>query len=117
MDQLIFEAHADSSSYTVYQEHASNQILVEEVTFNEFSDIVDKKKDYYPDFFSYWKEFSQKPNWHFFHPLFIAPDYRSLVQDALEKVDWNIFPDVKWQQSHQKQWEKVLSDPEKYYSK
>lgn len=117
MDQLIFEVHADAASFTVYQEHATNQIVVEEVKFDEFSELVDKDKTTFPDFYSYWKIFSQKPNWHYYHPLFIDVQYRELVREALETVDWNIFPDIKWQQSHQKQWDKVLSDPADYYRK
>lgn len=117
MDQLIFEVHADAASYTVYQENATNTIIVEEVKFDEFSEIVDKEKLSFSDFNSYWKVFTQKTNWHYFHPLFIAVEYRDMVKAALEDVDWNIFPDIKWQQSHQKQWDKVLTDPANYYTK
>jgi hypothetical protein len=30
-------------------------------------------------------------------------------------VDWSVHPDKKWQESHQRQWKKVLTDPDTYY--
>jgi hypothetical protein len=47
--------------------------------------------------------------------MFVHPEQREFVREALKNVDWNIYPDKKWQNSHQKQWKKVLSAPASYY--
>lgn len=117
MGELLFEIFADVISYTVYQEGMTQKVLVEEALFDEDSNLLQVESSSFPDFYSFWKVFLQKENWHYFHPLFIATTCRPLIKEALEKVNWNVHPDIKWQQSHQKQWDKVLADPGKYYSK
>lgn len=72
---------------------------------------------WYVSFEAFWKVLTKDPEWYYLHPLFVHPDRREFVREALKKVNWAIYPDKKWQESHQRQWKKVLSDPTTYYGK
>jgi hypothetical protein len=72
-------------------------------------------KKIYPQFSDFWDELIRDKEWYYLHPLFVHPEQREFVSRQLLKVDWSIHPDKKWQQSHQRQWTKVLSDPPDYY--
>jgi hypothetical protein len=70
---------------------------------------------WYTSWEAFWKVLTKDPEWHYLHPLFVHPELRDFVQAELKKVNWAIYPDKKWQESHQRQWKKVLSDPATYY--
>jgi len=55
------------------------------------------------------------PEWYYRHPLYVHPEQREFVREALKRVNWGVHPDKKWQESHQRQWKKVLEDPGTYY--
>jgi hypothetical protein len=53
--------------------------------------------------------------WWYLHPLFVHPEKREFVMNLLKGVDWSVHPNKKWQESHQRQWKKVLTGPASYY--
>lgn len=69
----------------------------------------------YPDFASFWAWLTSDPIWFYGHPLFVHPEQREFVRAQLKAANWNFNPNKKWQESHQRQWRKVLSDPGNYY--
>lgn len=69
----------------------------------------------YADFGAFWKELTKKADWYYLHPLYVHPEQRDFLTGLLAKVDWSVHPDQKWQESHRRQWKKVLTDPAGYY--
>lgn len=70
---------------------------------------------WYTDFAAFWKALTKDPEWYYRHPLFVHPEQRAFVREQLKVVNWRVHPDKKWQESHQRQWKKVLEDPGSYY--
>jgi hypothetical protein len=70
---------------------------------------------WYVSWEAFWKAMTSDPTWYYRHPLFVHPEQRELVREALKRVNWSVHPDKKWQESHQRQWKKVLEDPGTYY--
>ncbi len=58
---------------------------------------------------------TKDPQWYYRHPLFVHPEQRAFVREQLKTVNWDVHRDKKWQESHQRQWKKVLNDPGRYY--
>ncbi|HVM87336.1 MAG TPA: hypothetical protein VMT76_04055 [Puia sp.] len=84
--------------------------------------IYDDKKDElkvfetnFDSFESFWKYLTQNKEWFYLHPMFVHPEQRDFVREQLKPVNWNIHPNKKWQDSHQRQWKKVLNGPDDYY--
>ena len=57
----------------------------------------------------------QQSNDNYLHPLFVHPELRDFIREQLKGVNWGVHPNKKWQESHQRQWKKVLTDPGNYY--
>ena|SRR5579872_3086576 len=70
---------------------------------------------WYVSFEAFWKALKKDPLWYYRHPLFVHPEQRAFVAGELKGVNWAVYPDKKWQESHQRQWKKVLTDPAAYY--
>jgi hypothetical protein len=70
---------------------------------------------WYVSWEAFWKMLTADPEWYYWHPLFVHPEQREFVREALKRVNWGVHPDKKWQESHQRQWKKVLEDPGAYY--
>jgi hypothetical protein len=70
---------------------------------------------WYTSWEAFWKALSADPKWFYLHPLYVHPEQREFVREALKRVNWSVHPDKKWQESHQRQWKKVLEDPGSYY--
>jgi len=70
---------------------------------------------WYISFEAFWKALTADQKWYYRHPLFVHPEQREFVQQQLKEVNWAVHPDKKWQESHQRQWKKVLTDPATYY--
>ncbi|OLY91584.1 hypothetical protein SAMN05444008_103185 [Cnuella takakiae] len=69
----------------------------------------------YASFAAFWQMLTKDLHWYFQHPLFVHPEVRAFVGRQLESADWSVQGDFKWQQSHHRQWTKVLSDRSEYY--
>jgi len=70
---------------------------------------------WYVSWEAFWKALIVDPEWYYRHPLYVHPEQREFVREALKRVNWGVHPDKKWQESHQRQWKKVLEDPGTYY--
>jgi hypothetical protein len=84
-------------------------------TYNSDTDELKVFESNYPDFDAFWKYITADKKWFYLHPLFIHPEQRDFIRTQLLGVDWSVSGDRKWQDSHQRQWKKVLTDPAQYY--
>lgn len=69
----------------------------------------------YTSFADFWKELVKNDLWFTLHPLYIHPDQRPFIKEALKKVNWNRVADEKWREMYKRQWNKVLTNPATYY--
>lgn len=84
-------------------------------TYDEDRDETKIFTSSYVSFAAFWQMLTQDRTWYFQHPLYVHPEVRGFVGGQLEGADWSVQGDLKWQQSHQRQWTKVLSDRSEYY--
>jgi hypothetical protein len=103
----LFRIKSTDGAISFYYNHS---------TYDSDRDELKVFEDNYPDFNAFWNEFTQDREWFYFHPLYVHPEQRDFVQEKLRMVDWNVQSNKKWQESHQRQWKKVLSDPAGYYN-
>lgn len=116
--ELYFDISSEDSGGSLYRIKAADgsaQYLYHHSTYNDDADEVKVFETSYPDFMAFWKMLTEDRAWFYRHPLFVHPEQRDFVQKQLKQVDWNIHANRKWQESHQRQWTKVLSDPGSYY--
>jgi hypothetical protein len=85
-------------------------------TYDPDKDEVKVFEKNYPDFEAFWSELTKDPKWWYLHPLFVHPEQREFMREQLKTVNWAVHPNKKWQESHQRQWKKVLTDPGTYYN-
>ncbi len=85
-------------------------------TYDSDKDEVKVFEKNFPDFATFWKEITRDPKWWYLHPLFVHPEQRNFVREQLKTVNWAVHPNKKWQESHKRQWTKVLADPGTYYA-
>ena len=84
-------------------------------TYDSDTDEMKVFETNYADFASFWKELTKDPQWWYLHPLFVHPEQREFIWEQLKKANWDSNPNKKWQDSHQRQWKKVLTGPGGYY--
>lgn len=84
-------------------------------TYDEAKDETKVFETSFSSFADFWNMLTRDALWHYQHPLFVHPEQRSFIAAQLAQVSWDVQGDVKWQQSHQRQWTKVLSDRPDYY--
>lgn len=84
--------------------------------YEDHKDDIKVFQTSYTSFEAFWKELTEDRQWFYMHPLYVHPEQRTFIQEQLKTVNWSIQGDLKWQQSHQRQWKKVLSDPKGYYN-
>jgi hypothetical protein len=70
---------------------------------------------WYVSWEAFWKALTVNAEWYYLHPFFVHPEQREFVREKLKGVDWSVHPDKKWQESHRRQWKKVLEDRGTYY--
>ena len=114
--ELYFDISSENSGGSLYRmSGAAQPFYYNHSTYDDDNDEVRVFEDWYPDFDSFWRLLTKDKLWYYRHPLFVHPEQREFVREQLKGVDWAVHPDKKWQESHQRQWKKVLSDPETYY--
>ena|SRR5579859_5354475 len=116
--ELYFDISTEQSGGSLYRisgEGGASSFLYQHSTYDDDRDEVKIFETPYRDFAAFWKELTRDPQWFYQHPLFVHPEQRDFVQSALKGVNWNLHPDKKWQESHQRQWKKVLTDTGSYY--
>ena len=116
--ELYFDISTEKnggSLYRITDENGKTSFLYSHSTYDDTKDEVKIFETPFPDFSAFWKNLLKDPKWFYWHPLYIHPEQRSFVQEQLKKADWTSHPNKKWQESHQRQWKKVLTDPGNYY--
>ena len=116
--ELYFDISSEQSGGSLYRMATPGgepSFLYNHSTYNDKTDEVKVFETRYQSFADFWKELIKNPEWFYLHPLYVHPEQRAFVQEQLKPVNWQIYPDKKWQESHQRQWKKVLTDPGGYY--
>ena len=111
----ISNESAGGSLYRVTKDDGAVDFLYQHSTYDTDKDEVKVFDTRYPDFAAWWQGLTADKNWFYQHPLFVHPDERAFVQEQLKQVNWDIMPGKKWQESHQRQWKKVLEGGGSYY--
>lgn len=112
----IGSAESGGSLYRIQQEDGSCSFNYQHSTYDESRDEIKVFETQYPSFEVFWQELKRNKEWFYLHPLYVHPDKRSFIQAELQNVNWDIHPNKKWQESHKRQWKKVLTDPGNYYN-
>jgi hypothetical protein len=118
--ELYFDISSEDSGGSLYRIRETNG----EVSFLYNYSVTDAATSevavfdtWYTSFAAFWAALTKDVEWYYRHPLFVHPEQRAYVQEALKRVDWAVNPNKKWQESHQRQWKKVLTDPTTYYGR
>lgn len=118
--ELYFDIHSEDSGGSLYRvvgPDGGMDFLYNQSIVNGKSGEVEVFDTWYVSFDAFWKALTKDAEWYYRHPLFVHAEQREFVKKELERVNWGIHPNRKWQESHQRQWKKVLTDPADYYRK
>ncbi len=107
---------AGGSLYKITAEDGNVHFFYNHSTYNSDTDELKVFETTYENFSAFWKYITADKKWFYLHPLFIHPEQRTFLQEQLRSVNWAVEGDKKWQDSHQRQWKKVLADPGQYYN-
>jgi hypothetical protein len=116
--ELYFDISSEQSGGSLFRVTNPNgqvSFLYNHSTYNDNTDEVKVFNSTYPSFEAFWKEITKNPEWFYLHPLYVHPEQRAFIQEQLKGVNWQLHPNKKWQESHQRQWKKVLTDGPGYY--
>lgn len=101
----LYRIDDNGRQFFIYQysnyDDERDKIEVSELTFNTFSE--------------FWQMIVKDPEWFYLHPLYVHPEQRDFIRQQLENADWSVHANRKWQESHQRQWKKVLTAADDYY--
>jgi hypothetical protein len=117
--ELYFDIGSPEKGGSLYrQANADGSIsyLYDHSVYDERRDEIKVFKTSYSSFAAFWEELIKNKAWFYLHPLYVHPEQRAFIQEQLKGVNWQIQGDRKWQESHQRQWKKVLTDPKDYYN-
>ncbi len=103
------------SLFRVVNENSTPSFYYSYSIYNEKKDEIKLHEKMYNSFEDFWKELVSDSEWFYLHPFFIHPEQRDFVKEQLKNVNWDIHSNKKWQMSHQNQWKKALSAPDRYY--
>lgn len=116
--ELYFDIHSEDSGgslFRIVDDKGEPAFLYNQSQTDPVTDEVSVFDTWYVSFEAFWRQLTADVEWYYRHPLFVHPEQRDFVREQLKRVDWGVHPDKKWQESHQRQWKKVLSDPNDYY--
>lgn len=111
----ISSTETGGSLYRIKNSDGTFSFMHEHSIYDAHRDEIKIYKTPYPSFEVYWQMVTRDKEWFYLHPLFVHPVIRAFIAEQLKSVNWNVQGDEKWQESHKRQWRKVLSDPEEYY--
>ncbi|HTE11116.1 MAG TPA: hypothetical protein VK645_09100 [Chitinophagaceae bacterium] len=111
----ISNEDAGGSLYRVTADNGQVHFYYNHSTYNSDTDELKVFETNYTDFAAFWAYITADRQWFYLHPLYVHPEQREFVKKQLVNVNWAISGDKKWQDSHQRQWKKVLNDPGEYY--
>jgi hypothetical protein len=112
----IGSPESGGSLYRIRNGENGHSYSYQHSTYNDSTDEIKVFETTYPSFESFWQELTKNKEWFYLHPLYVHPEQRAFVKQQLEHVNWSIHANKKWQESHQRQWKKVLNDPKDYYN-
>ena len=116
--ELYINISAENSGGSLYrvQDAAGNtHFLYQHSTYDDDRDEIKIFETTYASFALYWTMLTQDPQWYYQHALFVHAEVRAFVSEQLQRVNWAVHPNKKWQESHQRQWKKVLTGKDDYY--
>jgi hypothetical protein len=116
--ELYFDISSEQSGGSLYRikdEAGKFAFRYNHSTYDDNSDEIKTFETGYPSFAAFWQMLTKDPQWFYQHPLYVHPEQRDFMREQLQKVNWAVHPDKKWQESHQRQWKKVLTDKDDYY--
>ena len=116
--ELYFDISNEAAGGSLYRltgDNGSVGFQYQHSTYDENTDEVKVFDTPYADFTAWWKMLTADARWYYQHPLFVHPEVRDFVRAQLAGVNWGVSPDRKWQESHQRQWKKVLEGGGSYY--
>jgi hypothetical protein len=111
----ISSTESGGSLYRIQNKDGSTSFIYNHSQYDEYRDEIKVFETPYSSFASFWQQLITDKEWFYLHPLYVHPEQRAFVQQQLKGVNWQIHPNTKWQESHQRQWKKVLTDPNDYY--
>ncbi len=116
--ELYFDINSEQSGGSLYRikDNAGNfSFLYQHSTYDNDRDEIKVFETRYASFVAFWQMVTKDPQWFYQHPLYVHPEQRNFVREQLQEANWNVHPNKKWQESHQRQWKKVLTDKDDYY--
>ena len=111
----ISAAGSGGSLYRVKDDAGSTHFLYQHSTYDDDRDEIKIFETRYASFDLFWQMLTKDKQWFYQHPLYVHAEQRAFVSGQLKSVNWAVHPDRKWQDSHQRQWKKVLTDKDDYY--
>jgi hypothetical protein len=118
--ELYFDISSEKrggSLYRMTENDGSAHYLYQFSDYNDDTGELAVQEKTFQDFASFWIYLTADPEWFYQHPLFVHPEQRPWVSGQLAGVNWDIHPNAKWQESHRRQWKKVLEAGPGYYRK
>ena len=111
----ISNEDAGGSLYRITATDGKVNFYYNHSTYNSDTDELKVFETNFADFAAFWTYIKGNKQWFYLHSLFVHPEQREFIRQELAGVNWAVSGDKKWQDSHQRQWKKVLSDPGSYY--
>jgi len=115
---LYFDISSETSGGSLYRIKDEKENILFTYQHSIYNDDTDEIKVFettYATFDEFWQMLTKDAEWFYQHPLYVHPEKRNFVKQQLQHVNWNLHPDKKWQESHQRQWKKVLESSSDYY--
>lgn len=116
--ELYFNISGEGSGGSLYKikdSAGNNSFLYQHSTYDDNRDEIKIFETAYASFDQFWQMLTKDKQWFYQHPLFVHAEQRAFVSGQLQHVNWAVQQDKKWQDSHQRQWKKVLTDTNDYY--
>ncbi len=116
--ELYFDISAEGSGGSLYRikDAADNaSFFYQHSTYDDNRDEIKIFETAYASFADFWQMLIKDREWYYQHPLYVHSEQRAFVSGQLGKVNWAIHSNTKWQESHQRQWKKVLTYKDDYY--
>lgn len=117
--ELYFDIGSPEKGGSLYRETKETgdvSFVYQHSVYDERRDEIKVFQTPYPSFKAFWQYLIKDKEWFYLHPLYVHPEIRAFIQEELKDVDWQVQGDRKWQESHRRQWNKVLTDPKDYYN-
>src|SRR6266487_2702311 len=115
--ELYFDISSEQSGGSLYRvrDDAGNfSFLYQHSIYDDDKDEIKVYETAYLSFAAFWQMLIKDAEWFYEHPLYVHPEQRDFIRAQLKQVDWSVHSNKKWQESHQRQWKKVLTGSDDY---